>query len=139
MCLNTTSPYTAPLQSWFSSCSTSNASSTSALPLTSEFWLQFPDFNPNPKAAFLEEFAKLAKQQGWSRTEKCNQRVAAYSAEISFHWNGFTELDSWQALCVEVGVAAGDCVPSSITKCKKVGVFLLLISLDTLLILRVVY
>jgi hypothetical protein len=89
------------------------------LPLTSEFWLQFQGqgFDPNPKAPFSEEFDRLAKQKGWSEKTKSSQRVAAFSAEISFHWNDSTVLRSWQALCVVVGVA----VQPSISKCKVVG------------------
>ena len=131
MCSHPTSPYAAPCLSRFSSYSSldndfkelydSNLYSTSVLPSTSEFWLQFQGFNPKPEAPFLKEFDRLAKQQDWNKNEKRRQRVAAFSAEISFHWKNLTVLDSWQALCVEVGAAVGDDVPPSIPKCRKVS------------------
>jgi hypothetical protein len=126
MCRDTTSPYPALRSKFssFSSCSTSvehESNASAVLPSTSEFWLQFQGFKPDPEAPFLEEFNRLAKQQRWDKSQKRSQRVAAFSAEISFHWNGSTVWDSWQALCVDVGVPVGDGVPPSVTKRKKVG------------------
>jgi hypothetical protein len=148
MCPNSTSPHAAPCLSRFSSYSSldsdfkelyeSDPCSTSVLASTSEFWLQFQGFNPNPEAPFLKEFDRLAKQQDWSKNEKRRQRVAAFSAEISFHWKNLTVLDSWQALCVEVGAAVGDDVPPSIPKCKKVGGLLVVVFPDSLRVLLVV-
>jgi hypothetical protein len=83
--------------------------------------LQFQGFNPDPEAPFLEKFNRLAKQQRWDKSQRRSQRVAAFSTEISFHWNGSTVWDSWQALCADVRVPVGDGVPPSVTKRKKVG------------------
>jgi hypothetical protein len=136
MCANPTSLYEAPCVSRFSPWS--SVDDISVLPSTSEFWSQFQDFNPNPEAPFLKEFDRLAKQQNWSKNQKRSQRVAAFSAEVSFHWKNHTVLDSWQALCVEVGAAVGDGVPASISKCKKVGGLLVVVFPDSLRVLLAV-
>jgi hypothetical protein len=48
------------------------------------------------------------------------RRNEALPSEIALHDNGETQLDRWQQLCIEVGVAKADEIPKSITACKRV-------------------
>ncbi|KAL6711227.1 hypothetical protein ACN47E_005758 [Coniothyrium glycines] len=93
-------------------------SSTSAeRPECSPFWKQFPGFTPVPTATFKDEFARLAKHQGWSTKMKRAEQNVALTAEIRYHYGTcLTKLDRWQELCEETGI---ENIPTSITKCKK--------------------
>jgi hypothetical protein len=85
----------------------------------SPFWLQFDGFEPAPTATFKDEFARLAKHQGWGANVKRKRQVEALTAEVAFHCGTcLTKLHRWQELCEEMGVEE---VPTSITQCKKVS------------------
>jgi hypothetical protein len=92
----------------------------SAARCTSSFFAQYPNFVPNPRAPLRSEIDRLAIQEGWHARGKRVGRIAAYSAELALQCSGKSGLESWQALCVDTGVARIDGVPTSIKRCKKV-------------------
>lgn len=84
---------------------------------TCTFWNEFPTFVPRPTAPFMEEFNRLANQEGWGKKKKRGYLVKALTAEIDFHSDGTKGLVRWQHLCQELGLSSE---PESNTKCKKV-------------------
>jgi hypothetical protein len=76
--------------------------------------------SPNPRASVLDEIRRLADSRGWSHRTMMKRRNEALASEIALHDNGETQLDRWQQLCIEVGVAKADEIPKSITACKRV-------------------
>ena len=92
---------------------------TSTTPKASPFWYQFPGFVPTPTATFKDEFARLAKEQGWGTKTKRKYQTSALTAEVAFYYGTcMQKLARWQELCEEVGIKN---IPTSITKCKKVS------------------
>jgi hypothetical protein len=92
----------------------------SPLPNVSSFWRKFPDFTPDPTAPLQSEIRRLAHQKGWNSEKKSRYQAEAVVAEISFQHNDLSDLEQWQMLCKEVGIA-DELV--SITQCKKVSNF----------------
>lgn len=92
-------------------------------PRASEFWKKFcsEDFRPDPRASLQEELNRLGKRMGWNAQEKRQHRSAALQAEVALHSRGSDALESWQALCIDVGVAEASYPPPSITRCRKVS------------------
>jgi hypothetical protein len=86
------------------------------------FWLHYEHsgFSPDPKASVQDEIQRLADSKGWSHKTMMKRRNEALAAEIALHDNGKTQLDRWQQLCVEVGVAEVGKIPKSISACKRV-------------------
>jgi hypothetical protein len=85
----------------------------------SGFWLQFPEFVPQPKASFKSEFAHLAKSHGRNEKAKRKHQTKALTSEIDFHYGKcMDKLDLWQQLCKDVGIKS---IPISITTCRKVS------------------
>ncbi|KAF2796379.1 hypothetical protein K505DRAFT_300303 [Melanomma pulvis-pyrius CBS 109.77] len=85
----------------------------------SSYWARFAGFVPDPTANLISEFERLSIHQGWSRKTKASRRRFAEACEAEFDHHfvvGASKLQTWQALCVEVGVGP---VPASITQCKK--------------------
>ncbi|KAJ4412338.1 hypothetical protein N0V91_000809 [Didymella pomorum] len=90
----------------------------------SDFWYQYPGFEPNPRAPFKHEFSRLCKHVGaQSKKEKNNLQTEALTAEIKHHYGAnLSRLDRWQELCEEIGIEK---IPTSVSQCQKVlrGVF----------------
>lgn len=99
---------------------TATAGVAAASRCTSSFFAQYPNFVPNPSAPLHSEIDRLAMQEGWHTRGKRVGRIAAYSAELALQCSGKSRLESWQALCVDAGVAETKGVPTSIKGCKKV-------------------
>ena len=87
------------------------------------FWDEFPPFVPRPAAPFVQEFNRLANQEGWGKKKKRGYLAKALSEEIDFHSDVPRGLNRWRRLCHELGVSGE---PESITRCKKVSLVLLL-------------
>ena len=81
------------------------------------FWLGFPDFDADRTAPFEDQFASLAKQEGWGAKKRRKQLVRAISSEVAFRMDDHGRAEQWKSLCVEVGIT-GEL--KSITQCKKV-------------------
>lgn len=86
------------------------------------FFDEFPDFIPNPSAPISQEFARLAAQRKWKRGSKSkkyeiNWRKCVTMEFENSYGRGFSKLESWQNLCVDVGIDP----LSSITECKEVS------------------
>ena len=82
------------------------------------YFSQFSTFTPDVDASFLTQFNALALNQGWTKKQKTRHRAEAIQTEFDHvYGTDTTKLETWQALCREVGVSV---VPGSITKCKKV-------------------
>lgn len=90
-----------------------------SVPRASDFWYQYPGFEPNPIAPFKHEFWRLCRHVGaQSKNEKKNLQTEALTAEIKHHYGAnLSRLDRWQELCEEVGIEK---IPTSITQCQKV-------------------
>jgi hypothetical protein len=89
----------------------------------SEFWLihKHHGFTPNPRAAVHDEIMRLATLKCWSHNTRLKRRTEALAAELALYDDGKDRLGRWQQLCVEVGVAELNDLPTSISACKKVG------------------
>lgn len=93
---------------------------------------QFPDFESDPTASLLDNFKRLAIQEGWSKksqTYKEQRRVfLAEAVEDAFLDNfgvNVSSLQAWQSLCQTIGVPEskeGEEVPqlTSISACQRV-------------------
>jgi hypothetical protein len=90
---------------------------------TCTFWDKFPPFIPRPAAPFVEEFNRLANQEGWGTKRKRRYLAKALSDEIDFHSEVSRGLVRWRRLCHELGVSSE---LESITRCKKVSLVFLL-------------
>jgi hypothetical protein len=91
----------------------------------STYWARSVNFNPDPTASILDEFNRLSIHEGWSLKGKArNKRFAeACEADFDHHFQvvaGADKLQTWQLLCIEVGVSPA---PPSITQCKKVCLY----------------
>ncbi|MCJ1254184.1 hypothetical protein MMC24_001998 [Lignoscripta atroalba] len=81
----------------------------------------YEGFTPKPHETVEKEFNRLANIRGWiAGTKKYHQehRRCLYS-EFDTHVGMIVvddNLNSWQSLCLEVGVST---IPGSITQCKK--------------------
>ncbi|KAI4093383.1 MAG: hypothetical protein LQ344_002971 [Seirophora lacunosa] len=87
----------------------------------SSFFDQFPNFRQRHNAPILDEFRRLAQQQGWKRrTWQFNvNRRECLQAEYEYQFGSIeagNKLAAWQGLCAELGLSAN--IPS-IVKCKK--------------------
>lgn len=60
--------------------------SSTAPVLISHFWLQFPDFVPEPTGAFKHEFWRPSTSQGWTADVKRKREVEALIAEFDFYY-----------------------------------------------------
>ena len=90
---------------------------------SSSYFDLFPEFTPNPHALLEKELKRLAKQQHWRVGSKKykKERSKCLLSEFDFHIASMVaddRLNSWQALCAEVGISRP---PISITRCKKVS------------------
>lgn len=85
----------------------------------SDFWYQYPGFEPNSRAPFKHEFGRLCKHVGaQSKKEKNNLQTEALTAEIKHHYGAnLSRLDRWQELCEEIGIEK---IPTSVSQCQKV-------------------
>lgn len=86
----------------------------------SDFFIQFPDFTPNPTATLADDFHRLADHRGWTRNSKRWRKMWNQLANLEYDrliGSTLISLDSWRGLCVEVGLEGGY---PSITKCKTV-------------------
>ena len=87
----------------------------------------YEGFTPKPHETVEKEFNRLANIRGWiAGTKKYHQehRRCLYS-EFDTHVGMIVvddNLNSWQSLCLEVGVST---IPGSITQCKKVHTYTL--------------
>ncbi|PYH78828.1 hypothetical protein BO82DRAFT_341789 [Aspergillus uvarum CBS 121591] len=86
---------------------------------TSKFWLDFPNFKPNPHAPITEEFTRLATQQGWKRGSKTWRK--RWNAFVNIEYDRIigsrlASLDEWRELCELFDLP--EPFPS-ITQCKK--------------------
>lgn len=82
------------------------------------FFERFPDFQADPTAVLADEFARLALHSGWKKKSEVykEQRAECLVTEFHYHFDTTDKLESWQVMCLKVGIEAGE----SITKCKKV-------------------
>jgi hypothetical protein len=89
-------------------------------PRVSPYWYQFVSFVPESTASFGDEFARLSKHQGWSKTTGRKRRAEALLAELVFHFGDSStdRLRQMQKLCKICQIKN---VPSSITQCKLVS------------------
>ena len=82
-------------------------------------WSKFANFVPSPAASFKSEFGRLAQGQGWGKKQKHKQLVALLTSDVTFYWGEDEgKLSRYQELCEDMGI---EDVPTTITKCKKVG------------------
>jgi len=89
--------------------------------MSNSWFTKYPDFEPNPGrgAPLLEEFKRLAEQRNWREGGKRYRKEWKSCVEANFTAEfgaNASSLQSWQALCIEVGITD---VPRSITGCKK--------------------
>ncbi|KAF2202762.1 hypothetical protein GQ43DRAFT_368387 [Delitschia confertaspora ATCC 74209] len=80
------------------------------------FWSRFHGFEDDPTVGLENVFKRLAIHQGWSTKSKRHHRAEAFEAEFGNRLGTQSTLESWQKLCVIVGIQP---VPPSIKKCKK--------------------
>ncbi|KAF1992671.1 hypothetical protein P154DRAFT_203439 [Amniculicola lignicola CBS 123094] len=88
-------------------------------PTPNGFLAKFPTFKRDPADGLEHVFELLTLHEGWSKKSKKQRQRKAELFEEEFKaqfTEGKTKLESWQALCKEVGI---DPVPSSITQCRK--------------------
>ena len=93
---------------------------------------RFPDFQSDPTTSLLENFRRLAIQEGWkkkSKTYKEERRAFLAEAVEAGFLDKFgvndSSLQAWQSLCQTIGVPEnkeGEVVPqlTSISACKQV-------------------
>ncbi|EEA26182.1 hypothetical protein TMatcc_005571 [Talaromyces marneffei ATCC 18224] len=82
------------------------------------FFDDFPDFVPDPSAGIRKNFARLAAHRQWKTSSKKYKRNWNKYVRMEFdkaYGTNHTRLESWQNLCIEVGIGH----LSSITQCKK--------------------
>lgn len=80
----------------------------------------FADFDVDPTASIVAEFARLAVQNKWKKksSKYKDERARLVVAEFDAHFgSNLSVLGGWQALCKAVGIVD---IPSSINQCKKV-------------------
>lgn len=84
------------------------------------FFAGFQGFKPDPTARLTDEFSRLAIHRNWKDGSKTYKRqwnkCMRSEFETAYANTDFSRLQSWQNLCLELGLEA----PPSITKCKKV-------------------
>jgi len=111
--------------------------------MTSTDLATFPNFQSDPTAPLVENFRRLAIQEGWkkkSKTYKENKRVflaeAVEAGFLSTFGVNVSSLQAWQSLCETIGVPEakeGEDLPllTSISACKKAlkGVYVNLVDL----------
>ena len=81
------------------------------LVMSPPFLAQFPDFKWDPTAPLLENFGRLADQEGWSKKGKAykkNRREFLAEAVVVRFLDAFgknvSSLQAWQSLCKTIGV-----------------------------------
>ena len=96
------------------------------------FLAQFPDFRWDPTAPLLENFGRLADQEGWSKKSKTYKKMRrdflAEGVLIGFldaFGKNASSLQAWQSLCKTIGVletedGEGLSLLTSIKACKNV-------------------
>jgi len=85
-----------------------------------DYFARFDNFEEDKDASLLENFKRLAIQEGWSKKEQERRRPDAVDADINVHFGtDMKKLEIWQKLCEDCGITPS---PPSITKCKKVCV-----------------
>ena len=77
-------------------------------------------FTPDAASTLEDDFDRLSLHQGWVRgdPERVKQWRTAVESELESQFGNVDKLESWQALCKELGI---DPPPTSITQCKKVS------------------
>jgi hypothetical protein len=91
----------------------------------------YPDFQSDPTASLVDDFRRLALQEGWSKKSKTykEKRRAFLSEEVEIRFiNMFgmnaSSLQAWQSLCRTIGVLESvegvEVLPQSIRKCQQV-------------------
>ena len=75
------------------------------------YLVQSSSFQSDPTASLLENFDRLAKQEGWtkkSKTYKNQKRAFLGEAVVEVFWDTFggnvSSLQAWQSLCKTIGV-----------------------------------
>ncbi|OJJ97749.1 hypothetical protein ASPACDRAFT_1858473 [Aspergillus aculeatus ATCC 16872] len=86
---------------------------------TSKFWLEFPDFKPNPHAPITEEFKRLAAQRGWKPGSRTWRK--RWNAFVNIEYDRvigsrLASLEEWRKLCALFDLPGPF---PSITKCKQ--------------------
>jgi hypothetical protein len=92
---------------------------------------RFPDFQSDPTASLVDDFRRLALQEGWSKKSKTyKEERRAYLAEVveirflSVFGVNAGSLQAWQSLCRTIGVPesveGGEVQLTSIRKCQAV-------------------
>lgn len=103
---------------------------------------RFPDFQSDPTASLVDDFRRLALQEGWSKKSNTyKEERRAYLAEsvenrflTAFGVNAGS-LQAWQSLCRTIGVTesveGGEVDLTSIRKCQALlkGIFVNLVDL----------
>lgn len=88
----------------------------------SSFFASYADFRHDPGAPLIDEFQRLAWEQGWDNTEWKFKRRECLLAEFELHLGSIevgNKLAPWQSLCQELNLNGN---LRSITQCKKVRV-----------------
>jgi hypothetical protein len=77
-------------------------------------------FTPDPSSTLEDDFERLSLQEGWrpGSSERVAQWRRALESELEAQFGEANKLESWQALCAELGVRP---IPTSITQCRKVS------------------
>ncbi|KAL8930763.1 MAG: hypothetical protein Q9208_000304 [Pyrenodesmia sp. 3 TL-2023] len=86
----------------------------------SSFFALYPGFRQDPGAPLLDEFRRLASEQGWEGTEWKIKRRECFLAEFELRLGSIevgNKLAAWQGLCHELRL--NDNLPS-IKRCKKI-------------------
>ncbi|KAI9676361.1 MAG: hypothetical protein M1817_000518 [Caeruleum heppii] len=87
--------------------------------MPSGYFDRFPTFDADPEGPLLDQFAALAIARNWKpgtkKYHKNRQACLEQESALAFTEDA-TKLQTWQALCEEVGIKS---VPDSIKKCKK--------------------
>jgi hypothetical protein len=100
---------------------------------------RFPDFQSDPTASLVDDFRRLALQEGWAKKSKTyKEERRAYLAEaveirfLSQFGVNASSLQAWQSLCRTIGVAesveGGEVDLTSIRKCQAVRALLITFS-----------
>ncbi|KAL8908426.1 MAG: hypothetical protein Q9207_000845 [Kuettlingeria erythrocarpa] len=85
----------------------------------SSFFAFYANFRQDPRAPLIDEFRRLAREQGWAGAGWKIKRRECFLSEFELHLGSIevgNKLDAWQNLCRELNLNGN---LRSITQCKK--------------------
>lgn len=114
-------PSSTPANSECGGITLEDLSDSEGTVLVSKYWDKYPGYHQDPSAPLADAFNGLTLHMGWSPKSKKQRRRRGecYQEEFGTHFGTVADkLETWQALCGEVGIEP---IPKSITQCKKVS------------------